>query len=268
MDPIQQGQSDAANNAAQDLLDDVPGYVQKITRYFDVDLNMQGFRVINASGIAAEGGQSAYEIAVENGFVGDEAAWLASLQGEDGEDGEDGADGATGATGAKGDTGDTGPTGPMGLTGPGPQGPAGATGPQGFYSVAEHSVLCAGMAAAEGLTYLEQLEALLHDAAEAYIGDMSTPMKSLVPEFRRVERSVDVAVRKRFGLPLEMSSAVKRIDARMVVAEADQLLGGRIGPDWPDVEPAPVRIRGLYAREAHQGFLQAFYRLGSEAEAF
>lgn len=41
-------------------------------------------------------GKSAYEIAVENGFVGSEAAWLASLEGADGADGVDGADGADG----------------------------------------------------------------------------------------------------------------------------------------------------------------------------
>lgn len=41
-------------------------------------------------------GDSAYEIAVENGFVGDEAAWLASLEGPQGVPGDDGADGVDG----------------------------------------------------------------------------------------------------------------------------------------------------------------------------
>jgi hypothetical protein len=40
-------------------------------------------------------GASAYEIAVANGFVGDEAAWLASLIGPAGADGADGAAGTT-----------------------------------------------------------------------------------------------------------------------------------------------------------------------------
>lgn len=44
-------------------------------------------------------GASAYEVAVENGFVGDEAAWLASLVGADGTDGTNGTDGADGAPG-------------------------------------------------------------------------------------------------------------------------------------------------------------------------
>ena len=47
-------------------------------------------------GTDGENGKSAYAIAVENGFEGDEAAWLASLKGADGKDGGDGADGAAG----------------------------------------------------------------------------------------------------------------------------------------------------------------------------
>lgn len=94
--------------------------------------------------LAVTDGASAYEVAVANGFVGDEAAWLASLVGPQGPQGIQGPTGATGATGPQGPQGDTGPTGatgpqgPQGDTGPagatgatGPQGPQGDTGPQG-----------------------------------------------------------------------------------------------------------------------------------------
>ena len=39
-------------------------------------------------------GKSAYQIAVDNGFSGNESAWLESLKGQDGKDGEDGQDGS------------------------------------------------------------------------------------------------------------------------------------------------------------------------------
>lgn len=65
----------------------------------------------NLAGQDGAKGKSAYEIAVDNGFEGTEAQWLASLKG---------ADGAAGAAGAKGDKGDKGDTGATG-----PQGPAG-----------------------------------------------------------------------------------------------------------------------------------------------
>ena len=87
-------------------------------------------------------GESAYQTAVDHGFIGTEEEWLASLRGPRG---YDGAQGPQGETGPKGDTGETGAQGPKGDPGEngtdgkdgkdgavGPQGPAGATGPQGI----------------------------------------------------------------------------------------------------------------------------------------
>ena len=54
------------------------------------------------AGAAGADGLSAYEVAVANGFVGNEAAWLASLVGADGADGPQGPAGPTGATGPAG----------------------------------------------------------------------------------------------------------------------------------------------------------------------
>lgn len=56
-------------------------------------------------------GKSAYDIAVEKGFEGDEEAWLESLKGEKGERGPEGPRGSRGETGPKGDTGEIGPKG-------------------------------------------------------------------------------------------------------------------------------------------------------------
>ena len=93
-------------------------------------------------------GESAYEIAVEEGFKGNKSQWLASLKGKDGVKGEKGepgergpkgdtgSQGPTGPAGPKGDTGATGATGPKGDTGDrgpiGPQGPKGDKGDTGI----------------------------------------------------------------------------------------------------------------------------------------
>lgn len=86
-------------------------------------------------------GKSAYLTAIDNGFVGSEEQWLASLVGPKGDAGEAGPQGIQGPqgvqgdtglqglTGPKGDTGDTGPIGPQGVQGP--KGDTGATGPSG-----------------------------------------------------------------------------------------------------------------------------------------
>ena len=93
-------------------------------------------------------GQSAYQIAVAQGFVGTEAEWITSLEGAvgpagatgpqgpagvagpQGPEGPQGIQGETGPQGPQGIQGDMGPAGPLGLTGP--EGPAGPQGPQGI----------------------------------------------------------------------------------------------------------------------------------------
>jgi hypothetical protein len=89
-------------------------------------------------GPAGSDGASAYQVAVNNGFVGTEADWLNSLEGADGATGATGpqgpagADGAVGAQGPQGIQGPAGPAGADGATGPaGPQGPQGLQGPAG-----------------------------------------------------------------------------------------------------------------------------------------
>ena len=109
-------------------------------------LNTRG--VLHASTMVATGGgerlipgpkgdpgESAYQTAVDHGFIGTEEEWLASLRGPRG---YDGGQGPQGETGPKGDPGIQGPQGPKGEQGEngqdgavGPQGPTGATGPQG-----------------------------------------------------------------------------------------------------------------------------------------
>ena len=73
-----------------------------------------GSGIPGPAGPAGADGDSAYQVAVNNGFIGTEEAWLESLQGTDGVDGingingldgKDGVDGLNGLDGVKGDTG-------------------------------------------------------------------------------------------------------------------------------------------------------------------
>lgn len=78
-------------------------------------------------------GKSAYEIAVEHGFVGDEQAWLDSLRGQDGKDGAQGAPGEPGAPGKDGADGQDGTPGKDGVDGaPGAPGEPGQDGKDGL----------------------------------------------------------------------------------------------------------------------------------------
>lgn len=75
-------------------------------------------------------GASAYAVAVDNGFVGTEVEWLASLVGADGQDGSDGQDGDVGPVGQQGPQGIPGDQGEVG-----PQGPNGADGDDGIQGI-------------------------------------------------------------------------------------------------------------------------------------
>lgn len=77
-------------------------------------------------------GDSAYEIALKNGFEGTEEEWLLSLEGKDGAPGADGKDGARGEQGEQGIPGEKGEQGIQGIQGePGAKGEPGEKGEKG-----------------------------------------------------------------------------------------------------------------------------------------
>lgn len=132
-----------------------------------------------------------------------------------------------------------------------------------FYSVAEHSVLCSHLVPAE-----YALEALLHDATEAYCGDMVNPLKLCLPEFRHVERRLDRAIRTRFGLPAEMSEAVYLADGQMVHREFQMLMNY----DPKDLEemasldgvPSHIQPRCMKPDAIRSVFYHRFLELGGQ----
>ena len=82
--------------------------------------------------LKGETGKSAYQLAVEKGFIGTEAEWITSLKGEIGPIGPQGIQGEVGPVGPQGIQGEIGPQGIQGEVGPvGPQGIQGKIGPQG-----------------------------------------------------------------------------------------------------------------------------------------
>jgi hypothetical protein len=105
-----------------------------------------------------------------------------------------------------------------------------------FYSVARHSLLVSR----ELDGRRRQTLGLLHDAAEAYVGDVPRPLKAEVSSFDRVEAAVLDAVWRAFDVdpPTEGEwAAVMAADDRLLAYEAAELLeGGEWAGDPPDLD--------------------------------
>lgn len=122
-----------------------------------------------------------------------------------------------------------------------------------FYSVAQHSVLVSQLVPQE-----DAFEALLHDAAEAYIKDIPAPVKRLLPDYRALEARIEGAIRARFGLPADESPSIKHADLVLLATERRDLMPHG-GEDWPMLEgitPMDKRIRAVHAAQAKSMFMQ------------
>jgi len=137
-----------------------------------------------------------------------------------------------------------------------------------FYSVAEHSVLVAEWVERRTSNRRLALEALMHDASEAYLCDVPAPLKPLLANYREIEIQVERLVARRFNLAYPWHELAKEADKRIIVNEYKELFEPTHGPrDWDafeGVEPLDdcnlVLFNPLEARDA---FLETFHRLGA-----
>lgn len=127
-----------------------------------------------------------------------------------------------------------------------------------FYSVAEHSVYISRAVPAP-----YALAGLLHDATEAYMGDMVRPLKKMMPEYRAAEDRLERVIFKKFGCPPMMPPVVKEMDLRIVQDEKAALMNPSPLP-WTaldGVEPLGIRIWAMMPSAAEQFFLDRFREL-------
>jgi len=121
-----------------------------------------------------------------------------------------------------------------------------------FYSVAEHCVLMSWAVAPE-----HALWALLHDASEAYLGDMIRPLKHALPDYQHAEDRLMAVICDRFGLDQQCPPEVKAADNRILHDERDALMAAPPLP-WSALENVPplgVDIEGWAPAEAEQRYL-------------
>lgn len=127
-----------------------------------------------------------------------------------------------------------------------------------FYSVAQHSVL---------VSYLVPkplaLCALLHDASEAYLGDVSSPLKAMLPDYKAIEARVEKAIAEQYLLPYPLPPEVKHADLRMLMTEKRDLMptNSRDAEEWPDIQPINYKVRPMEPKLARTYFLRRFVEI-------
>jgi hypothetical protein len=124
------------------------------------------------------------------------------------------------------------------------------------YSVAEHSVLGARQLGGE-LAF----QFLMHDAHEAYTGDVILPVKRMLGDaWHEFENRVSKVVRERFDLPEKLDPKVKEADMRMLETERRAIIGPSPAPwgtenfkpyVWAEPRCWPPHIAEIYFLEAY-----------------
>lgn len=138
-----------------------------------------------------------------------------------------------------------------------------------FYSVAEHSILCARVARKLGMDEFAQIYALLHDVAEAIVNDLARPIKQNIPEYKAIEDNIMSVLWKVLGLPepsADYYHLVKLLDNTLLVNEMIQLMNSH---DFEGIEYIPFSVNlstGYGAGEAKQDFLSIYKILMIELE--
>ena len=136
-----------------------------------------------------------------------------------------------------------------------------------FLSIAEHCI---------NVSYFVPPEyafvGLMHDAAEAIMGDMVTPLKNISPDFKAIEKQIDAYIAETFGYQYPFPPVVKEVDFDMFITEYHIGFRNRLvvfpgEEDEAEFEHCIPRYQGLLhisflkPQEAYDAFLARFREL-------
>ena len=136
-----------------------------------------------------------------------------------------------------------------------------------FISIAQHSCHVADLVAERGGNQETVLWALLHDASEAYLGDLPHPIKhrsELGRLYSTFEAPLQEAILRRFGLPVEAPPLVKPADRALLATERRTV--AKVAWHWPELEgfePLDLELEPWTPDRAREEFLERYERLSS-----
>lgn len=129
-----------------------------------------------------------------------------------------------------------------------------------FHSVAQHSLECYEEAKARGLSKRLQLACLLHDGSEAYLSDVTRPVKASMPLYLELEAPLQEAIWNKWiqpSLTPEERKTVFSIDDALLYHEFFTHTGMKLTPAVPQILTAPTFAYVEFSR-VEQAFLDAF----------
>src|SRR5918992_3349242 len=133
-----------------------------------------------------------------------------------------------------------------------------------FYSVAQHSVIVSRLVEERTADAEDAFAALMHDATEAYLGDMPHPLKHRSPlgaAYRAAEDHLEKAINERFRIKPGVPE-IKRVDKALLAAERRAFSAERW--HWPElegVEPLDVELTAWPPDEAARAFAERYAEL-------
>lgn len=125
-----------------------------------------------------------------------------------------------------------------------------------FYSVAQHSIYVSSI-----LPKKYQFWGLMHDASEAYLCDISRPIKHSkeMAGYRKAEEKLMSIIASKFGLIMPMPDIIHTADIKMLAAELRDLMPADDWINWS--EPAPFTVKPCSPSIAEKLFLEKFEEL-------
>lgn len=112
-----------------------------------------------------------------------------------------------------------------------------------FYSVGIHSLNCANEARARGYSARMQLACLIHDASEAYLSDITRPVKSVLPQYKNIENRLQNAIEEKWlgsTLSEEEYRLMREIDDDILYCEILHYFKYELYEKAPDMRSVPV----------------------------
>lgn len=132
-----------------------------------------------------------------------------------------------------------------------------------FYSVGQHCLNCAREAIARGYSRRVQLACLLHDASEAYLSDVTRPVKAELPRYLEIEEPLQRTIWDKYIQPALTGEEIQQVflvDDEILYKEFATLMGMPLINREPDLQSAPQMEFGGF-REIETAYIRMFEEL-------